>query len=193
MDPSQDLITGLVAAGAVPAGAVDVAAEKVVSDTGALRIDANAGLFQAVTARSEHIVLSKGGTASGGLVSVSVDDQPTTIGVAAMDDQPLAASTRILVLHLTNLANTRTRFRGKTMTLLESLGDLPHLVHAGRAEIRLTLPGTFTAWACDVTGKRLREVPLRRDGEALVLVSDQTEGDEPAMVYELVRDSDRGG
>lgn len=188
VDPDQDLVAGLVAAGTVPAGAVDAAAERVVSDTGELRIDGNAGLFQAVTARSEHFVLSKGGTASGGLVQINVDARPTTVGVAAMDDQPLATSTRLLVLHLTNLANTRTRFRGKAMTLLESLGDLPHLVHAGRAEIRLTLPGTFTAWACDVTGKRLREVPLRRDGEMLILVSDQTQGDEPAMVYELVRD-----
>ncbi len=140
-----------------------------------------------VTPRSEHFVFATAGTATGAIASIINSDVPTTIGVAAMDNQPLATSARVLVLHLTNLANTRTRFRGKAMTLLESHGDLPHLVQAGKAEIRLALPGAWTVWACDVSGHRVHEVATTRDGDALVLTCDQSQGDEPVLVYDLQR------
>jgi hypothetical protein len=103
------------------------------------------------------------------------------------DGKPLAASDRVLVLHLTDLQNTRTRYRGKALTLLDAWGDLPHPVRAGKMALRLKLAGEWTAWACDLSGHRQGEVALKRDGDALVLASDQSAGAEPVLVYDLQR------
>ena len=78
-----------------------------------------------------------------------------------------------IAMRLTNI-----RPRGRDWT--EALKD-----GAGNVTMRLQLPGEWTAWACDLSGHRVREIPLLRDGDDLVLTSDQATGTEPVLVYDL--------
>ena len=68
-----------------------------------------------------------------------VQDVPATIWVSALDEQPMVDSRRLLVTHLTDLQNTEIQYAERARQTLLDWGKLPHLVRAGRAEVRLQL------------------------------------------------------
>jgi hypothetical protein len=53
-------------------------------------------------------------------------------------------------------------------------GRLPHLVHAGKAEvsIRLEAAARYGVWALTPGGKRLAQVPAKVEGDALCFTAD---------------------
>jgi hypothetical protein len=104
----------------------------------------------------------------------AVQDAPATIWVSALDDQPIVSSRRLLVTHLTDLQNSEIRYGERARQTLLDWGQLPHLVRAGRAEVRLQLqnPAGRRVWALATNGARVAEIPCQvRDG-ALVFSAD---------------------
>lgn len=67
---------------------------------------------------------------------------------------------------------------------LDEVGKAPALLHAvtGRLEIRSDLSGRLKAWALDVVGNRIREVPLSVESNAAVLTM---RADYRTVYYEL--------
>ncbi|HOX07634.1 MAG TPA: hypothetical protein PK280_14640 [Planctomycetota bacterium] len=145
------------------------------SETGELTIDGPRDTMTLDTPRTAGGFAPAGAkivTRSG--VEVAVQDVEATVWASALDDAPIATSRRLLVTHLTDLQNTRIRYAERARQTLLDWGELPHLVRAGKAEVRLKLkePGKFKVWALATSGKRLVEVPARVDGEHLVFTAD---------------------
>ena len=94
-------------------------------------------------------------------VQISVQDTDATIWVSSLDSQPIVDSRRLLVTHLTDLQNTEIRYAERARQTLLDWGKLPHLVRAGKAEVRLQLrdPQTYRVWALSTSGQRLAESP----------------------------------
>lgn len=107
-------------------------------------------------------------------VQISVQDTDATVWVSSLDDQPIRESRRLLVTHLTDLQNTDIRYAERARQTLLDWGKLPHLVRAGKAEVRVQLsdPGSFRVWALSTSGKRLGEVASRATGSELAFTAD---------------------
>lgn len=122
-------------------------------------------------------------------VQIAVQDTDATVWVSALDGEPITRSRRLLVTHLTDLQNTDIRYAERARQTLLDWGQLPHLVRAGKAEIRLQLsePGAYRVWALATSGKQLAEVPTRNAGGALAFTADIAGGGEHGAVlcYEI--------
>lgn len=184
------LVRGLKDANLIAAEATDQALRRFESETGQIRLRGDEGVFTLVTDHAEALVAPVGRDVSGQVASLSASSTYAAIYVVAVDDQPLATSHRLLVLHLTDCLNTGTRFSGANQEVLEAAGTTPHLVRHGAARLALTLPApeAWRAWAVDATGERIEEVSLSRAGNDAVLALDNvspTSG--PVFAYELAR------
>ena len=124
-------------------------------------------------------------------VQISVQDTDATVWVSSLDDQPIRESRRLLVTHLTDLQNTEIRYAERARQTLLDWGQLPHLVRAGKAEVRLQLrdPETYRVWALSTGGQRLAEIPGRATAGELTFTADVSSlGDRGAVLcYEIAR------
>lgn len=132
----------------------------------------------------EHIQTAHG-------VQISIQDTDATVWVSALDDQPIARSRRLLVTHLTDLQNTEIRYAERARQTLLDWGKLPHLVRAGKAQVRIQLQDAadYRIWALSTSGQRLEEVPHTVEGDHLVFTADVAAWDQHGAVlsYELAR------
>ncbi|HEY9248577.1 MAG TPA: hypothetical protein VIO38_05575, partial [Rariglobus sp.] len=181
----------LIAAGALPAWTMPEA-QRVVSDTKEIELNAGAGTFKLVTPRTEGFVLPPQAKQAGRVVTVANGAAFATVSATAVDGLPLAESRRILLLHLTDAQNSGIEFSDKSRRLLVDLGTAPHLVLRGSTELQLNLPagkGRWTAWQVAPTGARLREHPLRRDPKTglLAMTLETVTPDGVCLAYELIR------
>jgi len=187
---NEKLIARLLSDGVLPAGSVDETRGRFKSDTGEIELHAGQGTLKVVTARSELFVLPENGSLRGSRVSVRNGEAFATVSVVSVDGKPLSQSERILVLHLTDALPAGTRFSLPDRTVLENWGEGPHLVRAGSTELTLQLDGGRTgyqAWAVDATGRRLREVAMKRYGSAWVLSANTVTPEGTQLAYEIVR------
>jgi hypothetical protein len=83
-------------------------------------------------------------------------------------------SRRLLVTHLTDCQNAGIRYAEKARRTLLAWGGLPHLVRAGKAEVRLKVGNAagLKVYALATSGKRLGEVPSKVEGGAFVFTAD---------------------
>jgi len=171
-------------------GEFDVEGKRVRSSTGELEIDGKARTFKAVTPRSETFVLCDKGSLEGSSVSVENRGSAATVFVAALDGKSVKDSSRLLVLHLTDVMNSKIKFSDRKMTVLESSGTLPHLVRRGEAALKISLaPGSAPkVYAIDLAGVRMEETQssFSQDG-SLSFVADTFASKAPCMAYEIVR------
>ena len=125
------------------------------SETGEITIDGPRDVLTLDTPRTA------GGFAAAGEtirtrhgVEAAVQDVPATVWVSTLDDQPITTSRRLLVTHLTDLQNTGIRYGERSRKTLLEWGKLPHLVRAGRAEVRLQIadPSQLHVWALSTSG-----------------------------------------
>lgn len=154
----------------------------VVSETGQIDLMPETGAIKVVSARSECFALPAGESLAGRSVSVVNGDIFTSVYVAAIDDEPLSTSRRLLVLHLTNSYLSGTTFGDPEYRELKHFGALPHLVQAGATRIALQVDHgneDWKIWALDAKGQRLWEVP-------------QLEGNANELTFDARTVSDRG-
>ncbi len=185
---TPDLAAQLTDAGLLSRDAVNRKTGRFVASGGAVELDTARGTFLMRTPSSEGFVLPAGRSLQGERVRVENGRVFATVYVTSVDGLPLADSTRLLVLHLTDSLNTGSRFRDATHTLLESWGTLPHLVRKGEAQVTLRLgAGDWKAWAVDLSGKRLGEVPLAKKDDTLILQAHTALNGEGVLAYEIAR------
>ena len=162
-------------------------------ETGEIAIDAPRDTMTLDTPRTaggfapagEKIVTRNG-------VEIAVLETEATVWVSALDDRPIVSSKRLLISHLTDLQNTEIRYAERARQTLLAWGRLPHLVRAGKAEVRLKLkdPAGCRVWALSTSGKRVAEVPANVDGGALVVRTDVAGFKEHGAIlcYEVARE-----
>ena len=191
---------GMCVADAAPAGVKTAAVYPAVPSaatldeirrlpTGGVRIDAEAGSFTLDTPRTAG-GFAEGGVVAAGPFRADLGTVPATIWASALDGAPLAASSRILLTHLTDVQNSGIRYADAGKRILLDWGTLPHLMRAGRAEVSLVLAdGDWTVWALAPTGRRLRAVPaVRRDGRLAFTADVAADPAHATYLYELVRE-----
>jgi hypothetical protein len=124
-------------------------------------------------------------------VQIAVQDTDATVWVSSLDERPIRDSGRLLVTHLTDLQNTEIRYAERARQTLLDWGRLPHLVRAGKAEVRVPLrqPAGYRVWALSTGGRRLAEIPTRSTAGELVFTADvAAQGDRGAVLcYEIAR------
>lgn len=145
------------------------------SETGEITIEAPQDRMTLDTPRTaggfapagEHIQTTHG-------VQIAIQDTDATVWVSALDDQPITRSRRLLVTHLTDLQNTEIRYAERARQTLLDWGKLPHLVRAGKAQVRIQLQDAadYRIWALSTSGQRLAEVPRTVEGDHLVFTAD---------------------
>ncbi len=154
-------------AGVKPFTGNDQAEAKVItSDTGEITLDAENGDFRAVTPRTEGFMLASGRPGAGKVVKVTPDRNFQVAAAAVRDNAAsLAASRRILIVHLSQSVNFKARFNSPERKLLESLGSAPLLLHVAEADFELDLPALRNPklYRLDHTGKRLGELSFSRE------------------------------
>ncbi len=168
---------------------VPAVGEEIVSDTQQLFLNNKKGYVKVVSDRTECIVAPAGIDLAGSQLSIRNSDAFASISASAMDDQVLAESSRVLLLHLTNVLNTNMQFSNEKMTKLLKRGELPYLVHVGSAD--LTLKNTnpdLTLYVLDFSGRRIREVQTNYvDGAYQFKAQIDDRHLQPALIYELAK------
>ena len=112
-----------------------------------------------------------------------------TVWVSSLDNQPIATSRRLLITHLTDLQNTETRYADRRRKVLLAWGRLPHLVHAGSAEISLRVKDSSKAKVhrLAASGKRVGEVAeVRKEAGALRIPLSVSWSGKACLCYEVV-------
>lgn len=155
---------------------------------GALDIDSGTGAFRLDTARTAG-GFSESGCIVAGPLSADISSTPTTVWVSSLDDRPVRSSRRLLLTHLTDVQNSGITYQDSSLTYLQSWGKLPHLMRAGRAEVRLALdPGRFFVYVLAPDGSRVRTVEAAYlPNEGLAFTADTAAAAEASWLYEIVR------
>lgn len=172
-------------------GSVDWNGGPIRSSTGELEIHAEAGTFHVTAAQSEVVVLSGEGRLDGPVLSVDAREGPLVVSASALDGRGLAESRRVLLVHLGEAIHEGTRF---VENLVEEFGAEPKfLVGPSAAEVTLRLVGPaseIAIWALDLSGKRVREIEFRREGDSdVTFVVDVLRDGSPVFLYEILRTS----
>lgn len=182
------LIDALTADGVIPAANFDLAKGAVTSETGEITLYGSNGTMSVITPRSESFVLQEGSSLSGRVLAVRNETRFATFFAAAVDGRALAESSRILLMHLTDVKNSKIKFRNAAKTIEEESGGMPMLLAYGKAAVSLTCAkaASLKVFGCDNSGRRIEEISCSRSGGTLSFTAETIKaGKAKYMVYEL--------
>ena len=111
------------------------------------------------------------------------------VWATAVDGQPLASSSRILVTHLTDVQNTGIRWADPEHRVVLKRGGLPMRARAGTADVSLKVaPGPWKAYALGTDGARRGEVPVSvAEGRLRLAAQTARDPQNATLLYELAR------
>ena len=131
--------------------------KKAESSTSELSLDSTKYSFTVDTARSESVTLKEGSLKAGAL-EVRDADSFQTVSAISLDGKALEESSSILLIHLTNISNTKMHFGNDKKTVLKAWGSLPLLVYRGTSKAVLKSSAPFKVTALSADGDALGEV-----------------------------------
>ena len=158
-------------------------------DTKAITVDRETGAFSVSTALTAG-GFTENGKLMAGAIAALCDKGPVAVWATSVDGEKLASSKRILVAHLTDLANDGDTYEDESRTMLLRWGSpMAYLVRAGVARIALAIgTGDFRVYALDTSGAWVREVPCRVVRGRLRFTADVAADSRNAtFLYEVVR------
>ena len=111
---------------------------------------------------------------------------PATVWVSSLDGAPVASSSRLLLVHLTDVQGDGREYADDTCTLLLKWGR-NCLIEVGEADVELRLDdANCIVFALDTTGRRVGVVPSRiEDGALRFRVSTRSQ-DGGRIFYEII-------
>ena len=151
------------------------------ANEGKVTTDAKTGLMSFVSPRTCGGFAEQGRFEAGGFAA-DVTGAPAAVWASALDGRPLAESRRMLVVHLTDVQGEGNVYADATRQILLKWGG-GCLVEKGTARIALAHPSDLAAWTLDTTGRRVKELPVRRRGEQVLFDCSTDDG---TIYYELV-------
>ncbi len=183
----EQLPAALTRDGKVDAAHYDPENKRTTSETGEIRYDGTAKTFTVATPRSECLVLPAGLAGAGEKLAVSANTAFAAYFCGSVDGAPLTESKRLLILHLTDVKNSKTKFLDEKQTILAKPGELPYLVRRGtaRLELKLDRPNLPKVWALKANGERVEEVAVEKTAAGFALPLDTTRG-EGTLAYEAI-------
>lgn len=182
------LIQNMINNGILSKENIDIERQIFKSDTGEITIDGSAGTFKIVTPKTEAFVIPDQKSVSGNILTAESKEGFAAVSASAMDGETLESSKRILVMHLTDVKNSNTKFLNKEMTVQETNGGAPSLVRSGKAEITMKLNGDVEVYGCDLMGNRIESIPVTKNGDGFTFTAQTVKDNKAAyLVYEVVR------
>ena len=165
-------------------------AEKGVytSSTKEMQMDAPKGVWKLVTPRSEAFIAPKETPVVGKFAKIETGRNWAAVLASSLDSSPLEKSSRILVLHLSDIKNTNMLFGDPQKENLLDWGGLPLLLRRTVTAMTLNLnPDEWTCYALSANGERLGKVEIQKSGRRAKLSLDTRSVYGPALAYELVK------
>ncbi len=158
------------------------------SENGEVTIDAAENTLTLDTTRTAGGFAPAGKRIETRAATIEIVKTDATVWVSSLDGKPITTSKRLLITHLTDLQNSGTRYGDRNRQILQSWGQLPHLVRAGRATVTLRLKNADRAkvHALAVNGKRIGEVAISaKEGGALSIPLSVSADGKARMLYEV--------
>ncbi len=156
------------------------------SDTGELTLRTGEKKMTVVTPRTEAACLTAGGRET--LKSFSVERISTDgcVALCSIDGEPLGGSRRMVLLYMTEEANSDMELAANRATLI-SLGTVPVLSRTGILELDLRRPGSWKLYALGLNGSRREEIPVTPSaaGQKITIDTGMLESG-PTPFFELV-------
>ena len=134
--------------------------KSAISSTGEIRLDASRKQFTVTTALTESITLESG-TLAAGILRVSNADSFQTVAAISLDGNPLGKSSSILILHLSDIANSGYTYRNGLRTTVTAVGGRPLLIRKAMARVELAAGGPFRVQALSSEGLSYGEIQGR--------------------------------
>ena len=121
-------------------------------------------------------------------LAVDIENHPEKYAHAC-DGKKLAESRRILILHLTDVMNSRQKFATQKRDVIVNWGRLPLLAKAGKVRITVNSPlDGYKLYAVDTAGERLFELPIGRTNSQSILNLSVHNKKGTTLAYELVKE-----
>ena len=150
------------------------------ANEGSVAMDAKTGSMSFVSPRTCGGFVERGRFKAGGFAA-DVARTPAAVWASSLDGNALAESKRILVVHVTDVQGDGSVYADATRQILLKWGK-GCLVEKGTAQVALVHPRDVTVWALDTTGRRVKELPVRRKGEWILFNCSTADG---TIYYEL--------
>lgn len=171
-----------------PGQCEDPGGKNFQSESGEIAIDGEGNTLTLDTARTAGGFAPAGKRVETKAASIEILDTDATVWVSSLDGEPIRASRRLLITHLTDLQNSGLQYGDRRRQILLAWGKLPHLVQAGRAQVTLRLDRASAAkvYRLDASGRRGDEVAGIRagGGELSIPLSVAAEG-KACLCYEV--------
>ena len=110
-----------------------------------------------------------------------------TVAAISLDDKPLAESSSVLVIQLTNVANTGLLFSNESRKVVTKTGRLPLLIKKGRATVELASARPYRVTALNCDGVPYGEVKSVYQNGLFRFTADTTQFPGGVMAYHLTR------
>jgi hypothetical protein len=158
------------------------------SESGEVTIDPAENILRLDTVRTAGGFAPAGKRIETRAATIEIVETDATVWVSSLDSKPITVSQHLLITHLTDLQNSGTRYGDRNRQILQSWGQLPHLVRAGRATVTLRLKNAASAkvHALAVNGRRLAEVATNaKEGGAISIPLSVAADGKARMLYEV--------
>ena len=162
---------------------------RFTSDTGQIQMAAGDGTFVVDTPQSHALILTKAGSLKTSCLEVKDCSTAATFFLGALDQNDIASSNRMVLMHLSDVTNTNMKFADQHRRVLENWGQLPLLVERSTATLTITLkhPNQVTVYTVDLSGQRIEKMVSAVKGNQLILKVDTASSANGVMAYELTR------
>ncbi|MDR0931416.1 MAG: hypothetical protein LBM70_00130, partial [Victivallales bacterium] len=159
------------------------------SETGQITLRQAESLLKVVTPRSEAVSLLANRAEKLDALSVNFSSVDALIGVAAVDDQTVKKSQRLVLIYATQIVNSGMKLKADGETLIE-LGMPPLLMRTGKFSIVLQNENAdkLHCYALRLDGKRTREISLKSvNGQVEITLDTRTLLKDLTPFFELVK------
>lgn len=166
-------------------------ADKLTTPDGEVSADLKSGIFKVVTPRTEGFFFKDKGGAAGNCLAVSSDSE-ALVAAGSLDGKELAASERVLLVHVTDMENENTVYTDSTRRVVvksvHKQRPVQILFRAATAKIEFkTDLDAPKLYALDCGGKRLREIPYEKVSGRIRFNADTNCGGIACFAYELTK------
>lgn len=157
------------------------------SDTEELTLERRTSKLQILTPRTEAICMKGGTQEELRSFRIRKNTADSCVALCAIDGRKLAESSRMILLYMTEEANSNMILSANRAALIEA-GGSPVLTRTGILELELPRrPGSWKLHALGIDGSRRESIPVKRDGNSLRITLDtRSLQSGPTPFFELI-------
>lgn len=181
--------------GLLPEGnRTDVEKDLFQSDTGEITLTGKENRLAVITPRTEGVTLEGNQSATLSALTVHATSVGAAVAVSSLDSKPLRESQRLMLVYITDTANTGMELSEDRVTLIK-LGTYPPLMQTGKLRVTLNnaVSPALEVWALGFDGSRREKLPVQARGKTLEITLDTAQlKNGPTPFFEIVAGKELG-